>query len=254
MRTAAILSLCAAAVLFSGCVGLHPDPPNFDPSLRARLAPSFTSASQAGNAPVFMGQRAETNKAIEDIFKIRPTYKISKNKPIKLAVCEVGEGGVETIRNDEKEAWRKALEDTGLVKVLFITSNITSPNPGFYDLRMAAARLDADAMLVYASASSEERDANLGGLLYLTIVGTFFVPGSHAAVLTFAKGACWDVRNEYLEFAVEGEDECEIIRPYYFLDQKELQLKSKKSAVEILRQEAVLALKARAEAAKSDKP
>ncbi|TET35084.1 MAG: hypothetical protein E3J72_13295 [Planctomycetota bacterium] len=248
MRNAAILGLFAVAVMISGCKSLHPDPPYFDTFLRQRLAPTFTPMApvkQKGQSP-FTAQRQATNQAVEDILKIEPTYKFSKEKPIKLAICEAGKEGVETIRNEDKKAWRDALEGTGLVKVLFITSNIASANPGFYDLRMAAARLNADAMLVYAAASATEKGCNVGGLLYLTIVGAFFVPGSHAAALTFAKGACWDVRNEYLEFAVEGEDERQTVRPCYFLDMKDFTAGSKKAAVDILRKETVLALQERA--------
>jgi len=246
MKNAVLSTIIVLSVFAAGCKALYPDPPYLDPALRARMAPPFSpvAAGESGKSP-FTAQREAANQAVAEILKIRPTYQISKEKAIKLAIVEVGAAGVETIRKEEKDEWRKALEETGLVKVVFITSNITTADPNFYDLRTAAARLDADAMLVYAAVDSRERGSNLSAFLYIAIVPIFFAPGSQAACLTFAKGACYDVKNEYLEFTVEGEAEKSCIRPYYFLDVKSLELKTRKAAIDILRDETVGALKAR---------
>jgi rhombotail lipoprotein len=249
MRKTGVVCVLMIFMLLAGCKSLHPDPPHFDPALRARLAPPFyASVPQSGDGTtLFTAQREATNKAVAEILKIEPSVRFSKEKPITLAIAEVGRTGVETVRQEDKDAWRKALEETGLVKVIFISSVILSANPGFHEMRLAAARLHADVMLLYALADSDESRTNLSGLLYLTIVGTFFTPGSESAVLSFAKGACFDVENEFLEFTVEGEDERKVIRPYYFLDRKQLRLDSRKAALGILREETVRAVKSRAE-------
>lgn len=250
MRKTGFIAVCVAVLLATGCKSLHPDPPHFDPALRARLAPPFhASVPQSGDgAALFTAQREATNKAVAEILKIQPAIKFTDDKPITLAVAQVGRTGVETIRQEDKDAWRKALEETGMVKVIFISSVIVSANPGFHEMRLAAARLHADAMLLYAVADSSDSRTNLGGLLYLSVVGAFFSPGSESAVLTFAKGACFDVENEFLEFTVEGEDERKTTRPYYFMDKKQHGLDSRKSALEILREETVRAIKASAAA------
>ncbi len=248
MRKTVLVCVCMVFVLLTGCRSLHPDPPHFDPALRARLAPPFhTSVPRSGNgAALFTAQREATNKAVAEILKIKPAVEFSKEKPITLAIAEVGTTGVETIRQGDKDAWRKAVEETGMVKVIFISSVILSANPGFHEMRLAAARLHADVMLLYAVADSYESRVNLSAILYATIVGTSFAPGNEAAVLAFAKGACFDVENEFLEFTVEGEDERKTTRPYYFLDKKQLQLDSRKAALGILREETVRAVKSRA--------
>jgi len=252
MKKTGVICIMAVLVLLAGCKSLHPDPPHFDYALRARLAPPFQATvpqSRSGDgATLFTAQREATNKAVAEILKIAPAVKFSKEKPVTIAIAEVGTTGVETIRQEDKEAWRKALEETGMVKVIFISSVILSANPGFHEMRLAAARLHADVMLLYAVADSDETRTNLSGLLYLSIVGVFFAPGSESAVLSFAKGACFDVENEFLEFTVEGEDERKSMRPYYFMDPKQQRLDSRKEALDILRKETVRAVKARAEA------
>ncbi|MHC4599101.1 MAG: hypothetical protein ACYS47_08860 [Planctomycetota bacterium] len=245
-----LLFLGAAAVLAAcaGCKTLHPEPPEFPSSLLARLAPQFPplTVSRAKGALAFSEQREAANKAVKEVLEIKPAVTFSKEKPVTLAIAEVGPDGIETIRKDDKEAWRTALEASGLVRVVFISSVILSGNPQFHEIRIAAARLHADAVLLYASASSRAYGTNVGGWLYLTVVGAFCVPGSQSAVLTFAKGVCFDVENEYLEFAVEGEDERSSTLPWFFLNTDALELESRKAAVEVLRKETLRAIEGRA--------
>ena len=248
MKSTGLVCLCMIFVFAVGCTSLHPDPPCLSSAIKARLAPPFYSniPRSGRGTTLFTAQREATNKAVADILKIEPTVRFSKEKPITLAIAEVGATGVETIRQEDKDAWRKAVEETGLVKVIFISSVILSANPEFHEIRLAAARLRADAMLLYAVVDSDVQKHNLGALMYLTLVGAFFIPGDEAGVLTFAKGACFDVENEFLEFTVEGEDERQTVKPYYFLDKKQLKIDSHKSALDILRKETVHAIQSHA--------
>jgi hypothetical protein len=244
-----LLFLAAVAALGAGCKTLHPEPPEFSSSLLSRLAPQFPPlavGTRSKGALAFSEQREAANKAVKEVLEIKPAVAFSKSKPVTLAIAEVGPDGIETIRKDEKDAWRSTLESTGLVRVVFISSVILSGNPQFHEIRIAAARLHADVVLLYASASSRAYGTNIGGWLYLTIAGIFFSPGSQSAVLTFAKGVCFDVENEYLEFAVEGEDERSSTRPWFFMNTDALELESRKAAVEVLRKETVRAIEGRA--------
>jgi hypothetical protein len=249
MRWVWLLVLAAAAASVSGCKSLHPEPPEFPPLLLSRLAPRFPPLAVGGHQRgklAFTEQREAANRAVKDILAIEPAVRFSKERPVTIAIAEVGPSGIETIRQAEKDAWRKALESTGLVRVVFISSVILSADPQFHEIRVAAARLHADTVLLYASASSRASRVNLGAFLYLTVAGLFLSPGNQNAVLTFSKGVCFDVENEYLEFVVEGEDERESTRPWYFTNPDELELDSKKAALEVLRSETVRALEARA--------
>ncbi|MHC5020295.1 MAG: hypothetical protein ACYTGX_09335 [Planctomycetota bacterium] len=249
MRAALLLAAAALAAFATGCTTLHPTPPEFSPQILQRLAPQFpplASASKSKGVVAFTDQREAADQAVEEVLKIAPAVTFTKDKPVTLAIAEVGPDGVETIRKEEKDAWRAALEKTGLVRVVFISSVILSGDPRFHEIRIAAARLRADAVFLYASATSRAEGGNLGALLYLTIVGAAVVPGSHGAVLTFSKGVCFDVKNEFLQFAVEGEDERAVMRPWLFRDTDGMERASVKAAVEVLRGEMVRALTARA--------
>jgi len=237
--------------LVPGCKTLHPDPPEFSSSLLARLAPQFPPLNARGQGNLaFTEQREAANRAVKDILAIRPAVTFDKARPVTLAIAEVGPNGIETIRQRQKDAWRKALEATGTVRVVFISSVILSSNPLFHEIRVAAARLHADSVLLYASATSQASSTNLWGALYLTIAGLFFAPGTQDAVLTFAKGVCFDVENEYLQFVVEGEDERSTVRPWYFTDDDAMALESRHAAIDLLRLETLHALQARTNAGK----
>jgi len=242
------LVLVAVAALGAGCKTLHPEPPDFSRSLLKRLAPEYPPLTRPGERgpAAFSDQREAANRAVDEVLKITPTVTFTKDKPITLAIAEVGPDGVETIRKEDKDAWRSALEGTGLVRVVFISSVIVAPDPEFHEIRIAAARLHADAVFLYASATSRAYAGNLGSWLYLTVIGTALVPGNQYAVLTFSKGVCVDVRNEFLQFAVEGEDERAAMRPWLFEDCDELARESTASAVALLREETVRALQSRA--------
>lgn len=256
MKATWILILAGTLAVLSGCKSLHPEPPSFPPELLARLAPQFpplTVRGQGAGALAFTEQREGANQAVKDVLAIKPAVFFEKDKPITLAIAEVGIKGIETIRQEEKDAWRKELESTGLVRVVFISSVILAGNPQFHEIRIAAARLHADAVLLYASASSRAQDANLWGWLYLSVAGLFVSPGSQGAVLTFAKGVCFDVENEFLEFAVEGEDERQSVGPWYFRDLDAMEIASRRSALDLLRRETVRAVEARAATTKEEK-
>jgi hypothetical protein len=249
MKALLVPVLAAAMAILAGCKSLYPEPPEFPEMLLSRLAPRFPSLSADSHvqgAMAFTEQREAANKAVKEILDIKPLVTFSKSKPVTLAIAEVGANGIETIRQEDKDAWRKALESTGLVRVVFISSVILSGDPQFHEIRIAAARLHADTVLLYASASSEASALNIWAFLYLTVAGLFVSPGSQSAVLTFAKGVCFDVENEFLEFAVEGEDERDSIGPWYFQDTDDMKAESRKAALEVLRRETVRAVESRA--------
>ncbi len=253
MRALVFSVIAASLAAFMGCKSLYPEPPEFPEQLLSRLAPRFPSMSADSHvqgALAFTEQREAANKAVKEILNISPIVTFSKSRPVTIAIAEVGPNGIETIRQEDKDAWRKALESTGLVRVVFISSVILSGDPQFHEIRIAAARLHADTVLLYASASSEASSLNIWGFLYFTLLGLFVSPGSQSAVLTFAKGVCFDVENEFLEFAVEGEDERDSIGPWYFQDSDAMKIESRKAALEVLRSETVRAIESRAQSSR----
>ncbi len=86
------------------------------------------------------------------------------------------------------------------------------------EVRTAAARAHADAILVVNFATDTDEFVNPLGALYLTIIGMWLAPGTHRNALTIADGMLLDNRNEYLYAFARGEGESKSVRPIAFAD------------------------------------
>lgn len=137
--------------------------------------------------------------------------------PIRLAVAfqatvdrwGYGERSESDGQRKEIRAWGDKLRDAGLVSDLFIlpdilTGQTRSQNP-VKDLRVAAARLQADALLILRSATDVDSYSNPLAVLDLTIVGMFLAPGHQKDALTIVEGIVIDNRNQYVYFAGSAE-------------------------------------------------
>lgn len=105
------------------------------------------------------------------------------------------------------QAWGDQLREAGIVSDLIIippllTSMTPSRSQGFIkDIRLAAARVQADAVLVLRSTTTVDSTVNPLCVLDLTIVGMFLVPGHHKEALSIVEGILLDNRNQYVYFA-----------------------------------------------------
>ncbi len=90
--------------------------------------------------------------------------------------------------------------------VFFISNMIVDGNEDLKSLRMAAAKHQADALLVVTGAAQVDRYINGWGWSYALILPTFFVPGSQVDTLFLSSAALWDVKNEYLYLTNDAED------------------------------------------------
>jgi hypothetical protein len=72
--------------------------------------------------------------------------------------------------------------------------------------RLAAARHQADAVLLVRGAADIDRWVDPLGLLYLTVIGLWVVPANHADALFVVDAALWDVGNGYLYLSADAED------------------------------------------------
>jgi hypothetical protein len=103
--------------------------------------------------------------------------------------------------------------------------------------RLAAARHSADAVLVITGASDVDRYSNWASLLYVTLVGLWVVPGTHADGIFLAAGSLWDVRNEFLYATAEAEGTFGRTRPALLLENEEMIAGAKRTAVTALAKE-----------------
>ncbi|CUS36178.1 hypothetical protein [Candidatus Nitrospira nitrificans] len=99
-------------------------------------------------------------------------------------------------------------------------------------IRLAAAEHGADAVLIVNGIADVDRYNNYSAFLYLTIVGMWLVPGTHADSLFVLDGAMWDVKNQYLYLSVESEGVASKMGPTMVLQNKKGTTEAKKLAVQ----------------------
>ncbi len=181
------------------------------------------------NDPRMLGwiraQIAEMQKKAEakllEVMRIEPSFDLSSRSKVRVAVMKIGDA-VETVRAAERELWRAFLTAAGFApNTVFIPGCLASGGGGTAAVRAAAARLGADAVLIYT-----------------TFAATTESPfGESAAVLSFAKCMMIDTRTEYLYFNAEGECREKRIGIPGFLSALGLESECIQKAVENLRVE-----------------
>jgi len=180
-----------------------------------------------------------------DVFQIeqvRPQLPI----PFRLAVVPPsminrpswGQPGETEGERAEILAWGEKLKAEGIVSELILIPEMLvgvngSPgSPGSYKaVRVAAARLGADAILVLRSVTETDSYMNPLGLLDLTIVGMWVAPGHHKDTLTVLEGLLIDNRNQYVYFAGSAEGKGSTLAPWALLDEKEAVRESRCAAL-----------------------
>jgi rhombotail lipoprotein len=83
-------------------------------------------------------------------------------------------------------------------------------------------RHGADLLLIVDGAATVDRYNNYKGvLLYWTILGAYFVDGTHSDSLCLVRGALWDVRGETKLFGEEAQGLSKIIGPAARVEDRE---------------------------------
>jgi hypothetical protein len=169
--------------------------------------------------------------SIEQIEKLQPQVSL----PIRLAVAPPnifyrnwgGRSSASWSHDEiaEIESWLDPLSQAGVVSDLLILPSVLIEqcrwnNPGcmLRESRIAASRVQADAILMVRLATDLDEYVNPISVLNITIVGMWLAPGHHRDALTIAEGVMIDTRNEYLYAFARGEAESSIIRPLVYAD------------------------------------
>ncbi len=120
---------------------------------------------------------------------------------------------------------------------MFVISEMIKHGTNLTDIRQAAALQGADAVLVLNGVTDIDRYQNVAAALYITIVGTYIIPGTHIDSLFIMNGALWDVRNQYLYLTAESEGLGSTLGPISLVKSKPAISTAKKNAVESFRPE-----------------
>lgn len=111
------------------------------------------------------------------------------------------------------EAWGERAKQAGLISELVLMPSALL-RPGWeHDedhnqllrVRAAAARQQADAVLILNSVTGAEESYNALAILDLTLVASFFLPGHKLESFSAVEAMVIDVRNEFLYFSARGE-------------------------------------------------
>ncbi len=190
-----------------------------------------------------VGQPEVTDAEIARTLALRPQLTF----PFRLAVWfrqpqkdHYSRASVFRWRDEDREAVLGALRPLvaeRIVEEVVPIADVTIAGEDLRAARLAAARHGADALLVITGASDVDRSQNAAALLYVTIVGFWIVPGTHADAMFLATGSLWDVRNEFLYATAEAEGTSGRTRPFALLEDGEVVAEAKRAAVADLAKE-----------------
>lgn len=177
-----------------------------------------------------------TDNEIEEALKAKPQL----SKPFRLAVyTELNSWQVNWTPHDKAEL--KKLENNlikeGVVsEIVYLNSSMIEGLENA-DIRLAAARTGADAILIIQGSGVIDKYNNFLGSTYFLLITPFFVPGTVADGLFMFNASMWDVRNQYLYLSSEAEAQASQTRPAFFIEEKHILQDAKSEAIKKLRQD-----------------
>lgn len=135
----------------------------------------------------------------------------------------------------DAERIQRALEpvkEEGILQQSFLLANSTVQGTTFRDIRLAAARYNADAILVIDGASAVDRYNNGHAWWYATGLGAYLAHGTESHALFMMEGTLWDVRSGYLYGTQTAEGETTLIGPASSLEDRAAIAEAKDVALE----------------------
>lgn len=101
----------------------------------------------------------------------------------------------------DKDALMKELnplQNEGIVADTFLLADSTIRGYDVHKIRQAAARYDADAVLIVEGVGSVDRYNNGYAAWYVTLIGAYVAPGTVSDALFMIHSSLWDARTERL--------------------------------------------------------
>ncbi|MCB9881806.1 MAG: hypothetical protein H6834_08460 [Planctomycetes bacterium] len=167
---------------------------------------------------------AYRDRTVEEILALKPLSSL----PLRLGIAppvsfgrDYGRGDVDYTgwRSRERElisTWCRDMQAAGVLSTFVFLPSILADTRGFdpvekrtYDLRKLGARHRVDAILTVNALGDYGHGLNVLGILDLTILGMFVVPGHDSEAITVLEATLIDVRNEYVFVSGTGEGHLE---------------------------------------------
>lgn len=119
-----------------------------------------------------------------------------------------------------------------VVENIFVLADSTVQGTLTRDIRLAAARYNADVVLIVESAAAVDRYNNGHAAWYATGLGVYLASGTQSDALFMIEGTLWDVRTGYLYGTQSAEGTSQSIGPAASLDDKHVVARAREAAVE----------------------
>jgi hypothetical protein len=124
------------------------------------------------------------------------------------------------------------LKKDNLIDMAFILADSAVQGRSNRDIRLAAARYNADLVLVVNGAAAVDRYNNGYAAWYATILGIYLAPGTHSDALFMVEGTLWDTRTGFLYGTQTAEGTAHSVGPAAWLDDKEVVARAKQEALQ----------------------
>ena len=173
-------------------------------------------------------------KITEDEIKHIKTLEAQLHFPCRIAVAlKRGSSCWRWTPKDRQcmEAWSDALRKEGIASDVIYMSTMFSQGDNLQELRAAAAKHGADALLVLKGAAVTDSYMNPAALFNVTVVGGFVVPGSHRDALFVMEGGLVDVNNGFLYASMEAEGEGHTLAPTFIIEERDAIERAKHEAL-----------------------
>ena len=116
------------------------------------------------------------------------------------------------------------------MKDVFVLADSTVQGTLARDIRLAAARCNADVVLIVESAAAVDRYNNGHAAWYATGLGVYLASGTQSDALFMIEGTLWDVRTGYLYGTQSAEGTSQSVGPAASLDDKHVVARAREAA------------------------
>lgn len=228
------------ALLAAGCsVASHRA--DFKSSNYRVLLAAETEQVQGGRAPASLSEE-EVQAEVDRLLALKPRAEVPR-KAVIYAVESAGPTSIQSpmkwleLHEASSREMKQALQESGVFEEVDYLPEILLPPHGPTDLktlRIAAARAQADTLLIYATEVGWERRLNAWALLYPTIAGYGIFPGNEETYLALSKAVLMDVGSGYMHALMEVHGRESVTAPAAEVDREELEFDARMAAIEAL--------------------
>ncbi|TKS58581.1 MAG: hypothetical protein EWM72_02877 [Nitrospira sp.] len=130
--------------------------------------------------------------------------------------------------------WLTPLRNERIVTDIFLLTDSTILGSDVQQIRRAASRYGADAVMIVDGVAAVDRYNNGYAALYATLIGAFLAPGTVSEALFMIDGSFWDVRTERLFATQTAEGHSKSVGPAVGVEDRQVLAQAKKAALDEL--------------------